>query len=54
MADPDELVHTLGVHLDLLVDGGTTPGGAPSTILDATVEPPRLLRAGAFRWPEGR
>ena len=28
-------------ELDLLVDGGRTPGGQPSTLLDATREPPR-------------
>ncbi len=38
-------------EIDLLVDGGRTPGGAPSTLLDATVSPPRVLREGAFRWP---
>ena len=37
-------------EIDLLVDGGKTPGGAPSTLLDATVSPPRVLREGAFRW----
>ncbi len=26
---------------------GDAPGGAPSTVVDATVDPPRLLRAGA-------
>jgi L-threonylcarbamoyladenylate synthase len=52
ISDPDELALTLGPELDLLVDGGTTLGGAPSTIVDATVEPPRLLRAGAFAWTD--
>ena len=33
--------------LDLVLDGGTTPGGAPSTVVDVTVHPPRLLRPGA-------
>jgi L-threonylcarbamoyladenylate synthase len=33
--------------LDLVLDGGTTRGGAPSTVLDATVDPPRILRRGA-------
>ncbi|MDP3939965.1 MAG: L-threonylcarbamoyladenylate synthase [Deltaproteobacteria bacterium] len=32
--------------LDLVVDGGPTPGGPASTILDVTVDPPRVLRAG--------
>ena len=34
-------------RLDLVLDGGPTPGGAPSTVLDVTVEPPRVLRHGA-------
>lgn len=33
--------------LELVLDGGPTTGGAPSTVLDVTVEPPRLLRRGA-------
>jgi L-threonylcarbamoyladenylate synthase len=33
--------------INLLLDGGPTPGGAPSTVLDLTVEPPRVLRRGA-------
>jgi len=32
--------------LDLLLDGGETPGGPPSTVLDVTCDPPRILRAG--------
>jgi L-threonylcarbamoyladenylate synthase len=36
-------------RIDLVLDGGETPGGAPSTVLDVTVEPPRVLRAGAVR-----
>ena len=37
--------------LDILVDGGRTPGGLPSTLLDATREPPVVLRRGAHAWP---
>jgi L-threonylcarbamoyladenylate synthase len=33
--------------LDLVLDGGTTPGGEPSTVLDLTTEPARVLRQGA-------
>jgi L-threonylcarbamoyladenylate synthase len=33
--------------LDLVLDGGASAGGAPSTVLDVTVDPPRLLRRGA-------
>ena len=32
--------------IDLVLDGGATPGGEPSTILDLTAESPRLLRQG--------
>jgi L-threonylcarbamoyladenylate synthase len=33
--------------LDLVLDGGPTAGGAPSTVVDATVDPPKVLRQGA-------
>jgi len=48
---PDEVARLLGDDIDFLIDGGRTPGGAPSTLIDTTVEPPRVLRAGAFPWP---
>jgi gamma-carbonic anhydrase len=50
--DPLEVLEIFGDEIDVLVDGGFTPGGLPSTLIDATVDPPRLLRAGAFPWPE--
>lgn len=52
ISDPDELARRLGGDLDFLVDGGATPGGAPSTIVDATLDPPRVLRAGAYAWTD--
>ena len=33
----------------LVLDGGPTAGGEPSTVLDMTVEPPRVLRQGLVR-----
>jgi L-threonylcarbamoyladenylate synthase len=33
----------------LVLDGGRTPGGQPSTVVDVTREPPRVVRAGAVR-----
>lgn len=51
-ADPGEVERTLGSRIDLLVDSGTMPGGAPSTIVDATAEPPTLVRGGAISWDE--
>ena len=35
--------------VEMVLDGGPTPGGAPSTVLDLTVEPPRVLRQGVIR-----
>jgi len=49
--DPDDVAQQLGAELDLLVDGGRTRGGSPSTLIDATRDPPVVLRAGAFPWP---
>ncbi len=43
----DEVLAYFGDALDLVVDGGPTPGGMPSTVVDVTVDPPRLLRRGA-------
>jgi L-threonylcarbamoyladenylate synthase len=33
-------------ELTAVLDGGRVPGGAPSTVLDLTVEPARILREG--------
>jgi L-threonylcarbamoyladenylate synthase len=49
--EADEVARRFPGEVDVLVDGGRTPGGLPSTLLDATVDPPRVLRAGAFPWP---
>lgn len=51
-ADPGEVERTLGADVDLLIDAGPTPGGAPSTIVDVTVPVPRLVRAGAVPWDD--
>jgi L-threonylcarbamoyladenylate synthase len=53
-SDPDDVAAALGSELDLLVDGGPTPGGETSTIVDATREPPVVIRAGTFPWPPPR
>jgi L-threonylcarbamoyladenylate synthase len=51
-ADPDEVERTLGDRVDLLIDTGTSPGGAPSTIVDATGARPVLIRDGATAWSD--
>jgi L-threonylcarbamoyladenylate synthase len=38
--------HDLDGRIDLILDGGPTPGGLESTVLDLTSSPPRLLRPG--------
>lgn len=43
-----EVLDQLGGRIDAIVDGGTTPGGVPSTVLDCTQSPPRVLREGAI------
>ncbi len=35
-------------RVPLILDGGATPDNVASTVLDCTVEPPRVLRAGAL------
>lgn len=42
------VLEAFGGALDLVLDGGPTPGGAPSTVLDVTVDPPRVIRRGAI------
>ena len=54
MSDPDEIEELFARNVDVLIDGGKTPGGKPSTIVDATVDPPALVREGAFAWPMRR
>jgi L-threonylcarbamoyladenylate synthase len=48
--DPEEVRRTLGGELDGLIDAGRSPGGLPSTIVDASGGVPRLVRAGAVPW----
>lgn len=50
--DPDQVERTLGDRIDLLIDTGTTRGGAASTIVDVTGADPVLVRAGAISWDD--
>lgn len=38
----------IGAGVDLIIDAGPAPGGTESTVIDMTVDPPKLLRAGAI------
>lgn len=46
------VVASIGSLVDLVIDGGTTPGGKPSTIADLRGEAPRLIRDGAIAWSD--
>lgn len=44
----DEVIENLGESVDAVVDGGRTPGGKGSTIVDITVDPAVILREGVI------
>ena len=46
--DADEAEAMLGDAVEVLLDGGPTPGSVPSTIVDATGENGRVLRLGVI------
>jgi len=41
-----DVMDQLGGRIQFVLDGGACPGGVPSTVLDLTVAPPCILRAG--------
>lgn len=41
----EEVQHSLGAEVDLIIDAGPTPGGQPSTVIDAR-GPIRIIRDG--------
>jgi L-threonylcarbamoyladenylate synthase len=42
----DDVTAALGDAVDLILDAGPSPQGVPSTVVDCTVTPPRILREG--------
>ena len=44
----EEVLRQLGGKIELVVDSGDSPGTAPSTVLDLTSTPARLVREGAI------
>jgi L-threonylcarbamoyladenylate synthase len=42
----------MGLAIDAIFDGGETPGGKPSTLIDLTTWPPVCLREGAVTFQE--
>lgn len=51
---PYEVSLHLKGKVDLIIDGGKTRGGKPSTIIDVTQFPPRLIREGVISFQELR
>jgi L-threonylcarbamoyladenylate synthase len=47
-----EIIDRYSRRVDLVVDAGDLPGRKPSTILDVTSKPYRLLRQGGLRIPD--
>lgn len=46
--DAAAVMSQLGVRIDLILDGGPTPGGVPSTVVDCSGDSARILRVGAI------
>lgn len=42
----EEVEKQLGDAVDLILDAGPCPGGQASTVVDCTIEPPKILREG--------
>ncbi len=47
-----EIIEQFAGQVDLVVDGGDMIGRSPSTVLDISTSPYRLLRDGAIKLPE--
>ena len=47
LSSAKSVLEQLGHSLDMVFDGGELPPSRPSTVVDASVSPPRILREGA-------
>jgi len=50
----EEIETSMGAQVHLIVDGGRTPGGQSSTVVDCTHDPPTILRVGPITEDEIR
>ena len=48
----DEVFAQLGGRIELIINGGKTPGGMPSTLVDCTGNEPAILRNGPISMAE--
>jgi len=46
-----DIIKIFATEVDLILDGGDLPGGMPSTVLDITRKPYRVVRQGGFIIP---
>jgi L-threonylcarbamoyladenylate synthase len=53
-SSPGAVARELLQSVDAFLDAGDLPGGLPSTIVDVTVRPAALIRAGKIAWEEIR
>jgi L-threonylcarbamoyladenylate synthase len=54
LARAEEVAREFGTEVDLIIDAGPCPGGLPSTIVNVSLSPPRLVRPGAISAQELR
>lgn len=47
-----EAAHQLGEEVDMILDGGRVPLGEPSTVIDLTLEKPKIVREGPVKLDE--
>jgi len=47
ISSPERVIHLFKNSVELIVDGGEAPAGRPSTVVDLTLDKPRLIREGA-------
>jgi L-threonylcarbamoyladenylate synthase len=48
----EEVFEQLSGRITLILDGGRTPGGVPSTVVDCAGAEPKILREGPVTWDE--
>lgn len=47
-----EVFDYFGNRIDLVIDGGEVTANEPSTVIDVTTSPPRVLREGAIKYTD--
>ncbi|RLE56298.1 MAG: threonylcarbamoyl-AMP synthase [Thermoprotei archaeon] len=45
----EEAMREIGMEVDVVIDAGPCPGGIPSTVIDLTTQPPRVVREGPIK-----